>query len=180
MSDDLYSGLASKYYRNAALKYGASAFSEIIGGSLNYRMLTGNAGNYSVEANNVELQALQRANQLRQQFSSAVGSYLFNAANRGISTSSGSVRSNIENSAMNLGYDLAIQQKNAQMRADALRTQAKIAKKEAKYNLIGNAISAIGSLGEAAYSGANAYGYKKYGKEWAELDIFSNLFGDKK
>ena len=88
---------------------------------------------------------------LREQFIGAIGSYQMNAAQRGVSVGSGSVRDNIESSAMSLGNDINTLKKSAQLQADAIRTQAKVAKWQGKSALVSGVLSGI-SQAFGAYS----------------------------
>lgn len=122
-------------YNESALKYGASGFSKIAGGFINYGALKTDAAQLRTQATSIEQQARERANLIREQFVEAMGAYQMNAAQRGISVGSMSVRSNLENSAVNLSKDIAKDKRNARMKANALRTQAKIAKIQGKYDM---------------------------------------------
>lgn len=145
-----YSGLfksAQDEYNKSATEYAASSFSKLVGGFINYDALKADAAQLKTEASNIELQAKERANILRQQFVEAMGAYQMNAAQRGISVGSMNVRSNLEGSAMSMGEDIAKAERNAAMKASALRTQAKIAKIRGKYQMFQNIIDS----GEDAY-----------------------------
>lgn len=144
--------LASSNYKMSALAGGAGAFAQMASAGMNYQALQTNAQALKVQANSIELQAQQRANILREQFIGAIGSYQFGAAQRGVSVGSGSVRQNIESSAISLGKDLQKEKQSAQMQANALRTQAKVAQSQAKSVLIGGVASGIGSLAGAVNS----------------------------
>lgn len=106
----------------------ASDFSNIAGALINYSALKGDIRNYNIQANNVELAAKQQANQIRQQYIQAAANYSYNAARRGISVNSASVRSNLEGSAEAMGKDIQRLEQNAYLEANALRAKAKIAK----------------------------------------------------
>lgn len=152
MANTDYSGLldlAGSQYKWSAWTGGASAFAQLAGAGLNYQALQTNAAALQVQASQIELQAKERANQLREQFVSAIGSYQFSAANRGVSVGSGSVRSNIESSAKNLGNDLMRQERSAQLQASALRSQAKVAKLQSKSALVGGILGGISSAAGA-------------------------------
>lgn len=154
--------LAGKQYMFSAGSNLASSFAQIAGSALNYSALKTDAYQLEVQAGDVELQAKQRANALREQFISAVGSYQWGAANRGISIQSGSVKSEIEQSAINLGKDIQMSAENASMQAQALRTQAKIMKGRAKAQQFNTIMGGIGSLASAV--GSYAYGSELYDK----------------
>lgn len=106
----------------------AGDFSNIAGALINYSALKGDIRNYNIQANNVELAAKQQANQIRQQYIQAAANYSYNAARRGISVNSASVRSNLEVSAEAMGKDIQRLEQNAYLEANALRAKAKIAK----------------------------------------------------
>jgi hypothetical protein len=106
----------------------AGDFSNIAGALINYSALKGDLRNYNIQANNVELAAKQQANQIRQQYIQAAANYSYNAARRGISVNSASVRSNLEGSAEAMGKDIQRMEQNAYLEANALRAKAKIAK----------------------------------------------------
>lgn len=154
--------IAGEQYKLSSLTAGASAFAQMAGSYLDYSALQTNAYALKAQASNIELQAQQRANMLREQFISSIGSYQFGAAQRGVSVGSGSVVQNIESSAGDLGKDIQKEKKVAQMRANALRGQAKIQKMQAKSGLVSSILSGVGSL-------AGAVGTYAVGSELAEL-----------
>lgn len=134
---NLYLSKAVKYGKREGALTMASGFANAVGSVIDYSALKGELGNYKVQANQIELQAKQRANQLREQFLGAVGSYSINVARRGVSVNSGSARLNIERSAMSLGKDIQRQEENAKMQAQALRQQAKILKHQGRSQMYG-------------------------------------------
>lgn len=142
--------LAGENYKMAAGYSAAGAFADIIGAQLNYSALKTEYGQLKLQANNIELQAKQQANILREQFISAVGAYQWGAARRGVSVNSGSVQQNIMSSSENLGRDTQRIQQNANMQASALRMQAQIMKNRATLNrnlsLVKGATSLMGSI----------------------------------
>lgn len=120
-------------YQNASYSSGmASLFMQGMGAVLDYSALKQDLKNYNIQASNVQLQAMQRANQLRQSYLEAAGNYVYNAARRGIRADSGSVRSNLEASAQNLGKDIVSMQESANMQARTLQAQRKIKKYQAR------------------------------------------------
>lgn len=134
-------------YNNLGLATGlASSFADVAGSFVDYSTLIGNAADYYIQAGNVELQAKERANMLRQQYISAAGNYIQNAAMRGINVNSGSVRSNLESSAINMGQDIQTMNKNAKMQAKALRSQAKISDIAAKGSMLSGVFGGISSM----------------------------------
>ena len=139
---------ASSEYGKGAMSNFAAAFAQMAGGYMNYRALRMNASELKLQANNIELQAQERANQLREQFISAVGSYQMGAAQRGVSVGSGSVRNNIESSAMSLGNDISKIKKSSQLQANALRAQAKVSKLQAKSAAVSGVLDGVNSIGK--------------------------------
>lgn len=149
-----YSGLlelAGDNYKWSAYAGAAGAFAQMASAGMNYQALQTNAAALKAQANSVELQAQQKANMLREQFIGAVGAYQMNAAQRGVSVGSGSVRDNIEGSAMSLGKDIQTMKRNSQLQADAIRTQAKVAKFQSRSALVSGMLSGI-SQAFGAYS----------------------------
>lgn len=142
---------ASEYGKREGASTMASGFADAVGSIIDYSALKGELSNYRIQADQIELQAKQRANQLREQFLGAVGSYTANASQRGISVASGSVRQNIESSAMSLGKDIQRQDRNARMQAQTLRQQAKVYQKQGKAKM-------YGTLTKSALSIASGYG----------------------
>ena len=147
-----YSGLlelAGDRYKWSSYAGAAGAFAQMASGYMNYQALKTDAYALKVQANSIELQAQQRANQLREQFIGSVGAYQFGAAQRGVSVGSGSVRNNIESSAGSLGNDIARLKKSAGLQANAIRAQAKIMKMQGKSSFIQSLASGVGSLASA-------------------------------
>jgi hypothetical protein len=120
--------------------YGASAIANSIGSVINFSLLNQQAKFSALQAGQAELTAQQNINQMREQFLENVSKLQYGAARRGIKVNSGSVQSNMETSAKNLGDDIGTVQRNAQEKAGALRTQARIDK-------INNFAGLMGSLG---------------------------------
>lgn len=137
---------AGKYQKGQGALSMAGGFADIAGSMIDYQALKGEMSNYRIQANQVELQAKQRANQLREQFLGAVGQYTTNASRRGISIASGSVRQNIESSAISLGKDIQRQDENARMQANVLRGQAKVYQRQAKGKMYKNIANSINSM----------------------------------
>lgn len=137
---------ANKYYK---IQYGAglaSSFSGMAGSIIDYSALRTDARNLNIQAGTVELQAKQRANQLRQQFIESAGAYMFGAAQRGIAVQSGSVQANLQRSSEALGKDIQTMQQNAALQAGAYRAQAKIAKIKARAGLVSGIANGIGGI----------------------------------
>lgn len=149
--DEQLRGLIAKEYKSAGYSQLGSMFGTMASGAVNYSALRTDAYSLGVQANEIELQATQRANQMREQFNTAVGNYMFSAARRGVAVTSGNVQSNIQGSAENLGKDIQTMQKNASLKAGLLRSQAKQLKADAKYGLAQTGFNML-MQGASAYS----------------------------
>ena len=149
---------ASDYGKQEGALTMASSFAEAVGSIIDYSALKGELSNYRIQADQIELQAKQRANQLREQFLGAVGSYTANASQRGISVASGNVRQNIESSAMSLGKDIQRQDKNARMQAQTLRQQAKVYQKQGKAKMYGTLAKSTIDIAKAFVSASTGVG----------------------
>lgn len=128
----------------------ASIFTKAIGSILDYSALKQDLKNYDLQtfgtglaSKNVELQATQMANKLRQSYIESAGNYIYNAARRGVDVNSGSVRSNLQRTSEELGKNVQdiqrnaeLEKKNLQMQATALQATKKIKKKQAKLGMI--------------------------------------------
>ena len=136
--------------KQAGYKNLAGDFSNIIGSFIDYNVLKRDLKNYNIAADNIQLQAKQQANQIRQQYLQAAGNYQYVAARRGIDVNSASVRSNLEGSAEAMGKDIQRLEENAYVKSQALRTQAKIAKAYGKAEMVRNITGSIMSAGETA------------------------------
>ena len=132
----------------------AGDFSNIVGSYINYRALKSDLKNLGIQASNVELAAKQQANQIRQQYIQAASNYAYNAARRGVSVNSASVRSNLEGSAMAMGQDIQRLSQNASVEASALRNQAKVLK---AYGRAEMARQISGSINSMAETGAKMF-----------------------
>jgi len=157
---DMFDISKQNYYTAGAQKM-AGGFAQIVGSSINYSLLKTDLKQLETSAQNIELQAQERANQLRQQFISSIGSYQFGAAQRGVSVGSGSVLSNLESSAMNIGQDVQKAKKTADLQASALRTNAKILKSRGKFQHTQSVIGGLSSIGSGAmdiYKGGSING----------------------
>jgi hypothetical protein len=128
----------------------AGDFANIMGSFIDYSALKRDLRNTYLEADNIQLQAKQQANQIRQQYLQAAGNYQYAAARRGIDVNSASVRSNLEGSAEAMGKDIQRLEENAYVKSQALRTQAKIAKQYGKAEHIRNVTGSIMNMGETA------------------------------
>lgn len=160
-SGDSLVSLAKTKEGQAYNKSLAGDFSNIVGSFIDYNALKMDLKNYGLQAQNVELAAKQQANQIRQQYLQTAANYSYNAARRGISVNSASVRSNLEGSAEAMGRDIQRLDQNAHLEANALRTKAKIAKIYGKaehnrqltdslVNIIGTGVKMSGGAGGGA------------------------------
>lgn len=167
---DEYGGLLSidELNRYAGAQTMASGFASMANSYINYQALKVEAGNLNIKANDafiqadqVELQAQQQANALRKQFIGAIGNATYNAAARGVKTSSANLQQNIERSAGEMDEDIRKSKKSAKMQADTmrmhglnLRTQAKIAKKAGKAQFVSGILGGLSdiAMGYSIYS----------------------------
>ena len=106
--------------------------SKLIGGikdftapDIDYDILNLKAGQKENQALQLEVQATQIANRLREQFSESVGGYQYGAARRGVKVGEGSAMANIEQSAKALGKDVNQLDTNAKRMSGTLRREAK-------------------------------------------------------
>lgn len=155
MAEDLIE-LSKEKYEKAGV-YGqtsyasgmASLFTKGMGAVLDYSALKQDLKNYNLQikgtelaSQNVEIQATQMANRLRQQYIEQAGNYAYNAARRGVDVSSGSVQSNLRRTAEEMGKDVQninrnaeIEKKNLEMQRVALKAEKKIKKYQARAGL---------------------------------------------
>lgn len=156
----------------------ASLFTKAMGSFMDYSALKQELKNYDLQtfgtglaSQNVEIQATQMANKLRQSYIESAGNYLYNAARRGIDVNSGSVRSNLQRTAEDLGKDVQeinrnaeIEKKNLEMQAIAQQATKKIKKAQGKVNLLMN----LGDIGFSAMemmaSGGTSGGIENMGR----------------
>lgn len=138
----------------------ASLFTKAMGTILDYSALKQELKNYDLQtfgtglaSQNVEIQATQMANKLRQSYIESAGNYVYNAARRGIDVNSGSVRSNLQRTSEDLGKDVQeinrnaeLEQKNLRMQAVAQQATKKIRKAQGKVNTLMN----LGDIGFSA------------------------------
>lgn len=96
--------------------------------SANWNILQGNFDSLELGADSIKLQAIERANQLRESFNSAIGDYVYMAEKRGFKSDSGSARANIEMSSMNLGKDISAMEKEAQAKSEVMKAKARAMK----------------------------------------------------
>ena len=138
--------------QKAGLLYGASALSSMIGGAINYSMFNTQNKFLGLQAEEIELQAMQEINQAREQFNNNIGQLQYGGAVRGIKQSSGSLQSNIEKSAKNFGEDAKTITNNARNQARSLRGQQKINKYSNRANLLSGVGSSLLNLGTNLYA----------------------------
>lgn len=131
------------------LLHGASAIASIANSLVDYNLFKTQNSFNKVQANQIELQAQQQINQLREQFNNQIGNTQYKTATRGIKVKENRA---MELSAKNLGEDIHTLKTNTKMKADNLRTQARINNKMAKSSLISNIGSTLGSLGTNLYN----------------------------
>ncbi len=89
---------------------------------VDYETLKLDAGFKENQALNIEFQAQQEANYLRDQFTEQVGNYQYGTARRNVKI--GEAGSNIEDSSRDLGIDMAKIKGNADFKAQQLRAEA--------------------------------------------------------
>lgn len=156
MSDtDLIALAKEKYnkagvYNDASYKTGmASLFMQGMGAILDYSALKQDLKNYNLQvkgtelqSQNVEIQATEMANRLRESYLQAAGNYAYNAARRGVAVSSGSVQSGLRKTAEDMGKkvqsinrEAELEKKNLEMQKVALKAQKKISKYQARSKL---------------------------------------------
>lgn len=160
MAEDLIA-LANEKYDKAGV-YGktsyasgmASLFTQGMGTILDYSALKQDLKNYNLQikgtelaSQNVELQATQMANKLRQQYIETAGNYVYSAARRGVAVSSGSVQSGLRRGAeetgkevQRIGREAEIEKKNLEMQKVALQAEKKIKKYQARAGLAMNGL----------------------------------------
>ena len=136
--------------QKAGYKSLAGDFSNIVGSFIDYSVLKRDLRNYYIQADNVQLQAKQQANQIREQYIQAASNYAYSAARRGVDVNSANVRQNLEGSAEAMGKDIQRLEENAYVKASSLRNQAKVEKAYAKAALVRNVTGSIMSMGETA------------------------------
>lgn len=151
-------GLAKDYLGWSNVAELGSTFSKMAGAYVDYNALRTDASALTVQAGQIELNAKEQANQLRQQFIQAAGSYMFGAAQRGIDVKSASVQSNLRSSAENMGKDIQKAKQNAQLQAGALRTQASIAKSKAKAQLVAGLAGGVAGIADSVAGMSYAWG----------------------
>lgn len=115
----------------AGASYGASALSRVFSPNIDYGVLKGQASQKKVQADQLQLNAIEIANDIRESFNESVGNFLFSASQRGVSVQGGGVQQTIERSAGKMGKDVAKLKKQTDLKAGALRSEAKILSEKA-------------------------------------------------
>lgn len=191
---DDYGGLLSTISGDDINRYAgaqtmASGFASMANAYIDYGALKVEAGNLNIratdkfmQAEQVELQAQEKANALRKQFIGAIGNATYNAAARGVKVSSANLQQNIERSAGEMDEDIRKSKKSASMQAENLRmqgrnlqTQAKISKQAAKARLVTGILGGISdtALGYGIYSSSP----KTTGGSTREVNRLGDLAG---
>lgn len=142
---------AASLQEMAGYAQAGAAFSQFVGGFIDYSMLKTQNAFKEVQADTLILQAQQRANALRSQFNDIAGQVKYSAARRGVKVDEGSVAKNLEESAINVGQDVQTMKSNTKARANALRRQVEVNRRLGKAGLFS---SILGSVGQ----GMQAYG----------------------
>lgn len=161
-------GFVSDTLKMSGVKSMASGFADIANSFINYNALKIDAGNMNlqagdkfIQANAVELQAQEAANNLRRQFIGAVGNATYNAAARGVKVTSANLQDDIQRSAGELDEDIRKKKKNAAMKASNLRAEgmrlnsmAKITKRTAKAQRFSGILGGMSNImsGVAGYA----------------------------
>lgn len=158
-------GFISNELKSSGLKTMASGFASMANSFINYNALKIEANNLNMQADTIELQAQQRANNLRRQFIGAVGNANYNAAARGVKVTSANLQDNIQRSAGEIDEDIRKNNLNASMRADTLRLQSKITKRNAKAMRFSGLLGGVSDI---------VQGYNDYnlGKNWGLEDMY--------
>lgn len=120
---------------------------------INYSMLRAESMFADVQADQIELQAKQQANLLRENFNQAIGNELLSATRRGVDVRSAGLRASTELSAKNLGEDISTLKSNAESEAGRLRAQSKINKRVAKAGLVSGILGGVNSIAVGGMSG---------------------------
>lgn len=135
---------------DSAYMYGASAFAQLASTKIDYDLLKINQMQRETQAQQIELQAKEQANLIRENFNQAIGNATVSAAQRGVKTTEGSIAKNIEDSSANLGKDVQKLDDNAKAKARMMRSQGKIDKRVGTAKAIGG-VKKSGLLGYTGY-----------------------------
>lgn len=114
----------------------AKGAAKIMGSFLDYQTQKSALGWYKLQAQELELNAVERSNMLTEQFNQSLGVTAVSAAQRGLAQSSGSVKAEREISAINVGQDIQTMKSNARMKASSLRAKVKVGKYAAKAQML--------------------------------------------
>lgn len=99
----------------------------------NYLQQVSNANLLGLQAQTIESQAMEQINMEREKLNEAIGNKLFQTVNSGIKTSSGTIQTNIENSAKELGEDEQKAMRLARIKARQLEIQQQMQLEEARH-----------------------------------------------
>ena len=115
-------------------RYGAALLADIGNSYIDYSLFDVENDNLKLQASQIELQAQQEINQLREQFNNSIGNYQSNTAAKGLKYGG----DGLEISAKNLGEDINTLETNAAFKTNALKTQYGINKNLNKTTLFTN------------------------------------------
>lgn len=165
----------AKDYSAAGNYYGASAFSQVLSAGIDWQaakvegiFAKSQALAAETQATQIKTQAVEQANALREQYMSSVGNVLYTASLGDTKVTSGSVVSNIESSAKNLGTDIATITKNAETAAKAKKVESDYYKTKSK--LSGKLALAAGLQGLSSAGMSYAMAQKNWNKSTAITD----------
>lgn len=136
---------------------GLSELAGVLGGYMDYRTQRRMLGFANVKAKEIEVNALEQANQLRESFAQSLGNSQVEVARRGFKQNSGSVRAEREYSSINMGEDIAKMKKNAKSQATAIKAEANIKKHALKSNFF-NSMVVGGVKAGASFASGGAGG----------------------
>ena len=128
----------------------ASAYAGYTQGSIQAEFL-------KLQADQVGLQAEQKANMLREKLFGSISNAMAGYAARGVDVGSGSAIRQAELSLKEGGEDLQQMKRNAELESGVLRAQARINKAGAKYGMVGGMLSGLSNVmfGAAGLKGGN-------------------------
>lgn len=110
-----------------------------------------------LQADQVGIQAEQRANMLREKLFGSISNAMAGYAARGVDVGSGSARTQAELTLKEGGQDLQQIKRNAEMEANILRAQAKVMSAGSRSAMIGGMLSGLSNV---AFSAAGMMGGK--------------------
>lgn len=155
-------GMLSDQQKQTAVLGGIGSVASIGSMAINYDMLKTENLFKENQAKQIEIQAQEQANMLRENFNVMLGQEAVQTARRGITQSSGSVRAGKELSAKNVGEDITKMKDTAKAKSGKIRAEASIAKRAGKAQMMSSISSGIGSLNQ------NYKDYKLASKTGAE------------